>query len=87
MHVFREPIKVDLYQKTSIPHRCHLQSTMFPFQYAENHVQCYGSSTDPEVKASSGRPAATCRLLKLRSMILAVYVDIEDRNKPTFFLL
>jgi hypothetical protein len=60
---------------------------MFPFRRAENHVRGCGSSTDPEVKASSGRPAATCRLLKSRSVFLVVYVDIGHRNKPTFCLV
>jgi hypothetical protein len=52
---------------------------MFPFRCAENHVQGCGSSTDPEAKASSGRPAATCRLLKSRSVFPVVYADIGHR--------
>jgi hypothetical protein len=35
---------------------------MFPFRYAEIHELGYGSSRDPEVKASAERPGATCRL-------------------------
>ncbi len=60
--VFRGSIAVSLHQKTSTPHRYHLQSTMFPFRRVEIHVPGYGSSTDPEVTASSGRLAASCRL-------------------------
>jgi hypothetical protein len=60
---------------------------MFPFRRAENPVRGCGSSTDPEVKASSGRPDATRRLLKLRSVFLVVYVDTGHRNKPTFYLV
>jgi hypothetical protein len=59
---------------------------MFPFHRAEIHARGYGSSTDLEVKASSGRLAATCRLLKPRSVFL-VHVDFGDRNKPTFCLV
>jgi hypothetical protein len=39
------------------------QSTMLPFCGAEDHVRGYDSSRGPEVKASSGRPAATYRVL------------------------
>jgi hypothetical protein len=60
--VFREPIRENLHQKTSIPYKRHLQSTKFRFHHAEIHGRGYDSSTGPEVKASSGRPAATCRL-------------------------
>jgi hypothetical protein len=60
--VFRESITMSLHQKTSIPHRHHLQSTMFPFRRVDTHVPGYDSSRDPEVTASSGRPPATCRL-------------------------
>jgi hypothetical protein len=60
---------------------------MFPFRRAENHVRGCDSSKDPEVKASSARPAVTCRLLKSRSVFLVVYVDIEHKNKPTFCLV
>ena len=60
---------------------------MFPFRRAENHVQGCGSSMDPEVKASSGRHAATCRLFKSQSVFLVVYVKIEHRNRPTFCLV
>ena len=49
---------------------------MFPFRRADNHVQGCGSSRDPEVKASSGHPAATCRLLNARSVFPVVDVDI-----------
>jgi hypothetical protein len=60
--VFHGSIGVSLHQKTSIPHRHHLQSTMILFRRVETHVPCYGSSTDPEVTASSGRLVATGRL-------------------------
>ena len=53
---------------------------MFPFRRVEIHARGYDSSRGPEVKASSGRPAVTCRLLNLRSVFLAVYVDIGHRN-------
>jgi hypothetical protein len=53
---------------------------MFPFHYAENHVRCYDSSKGQEVKASSGRPAATCHLLKSRSVSPVVYVDMGIGN-------
>ena len=49
--------------KISIPHKRHFESTMFLFRHAEIHEQYYGSSTDPEVKATAGRPAAICHLL------------------------
>ncbi len=78
--VFRGSIRVNWNQKTSIPHKRHLQSTMFPFRYVENHAQGYDSSRGPEVKASSGRPAATCRLLKSSSVFPVVYVDIGYRK-------
>ena len=45
---------------------------MFRFRRAEIHAQGYGSSTGQQVKASSGRRAATCRLLKSRSVFLVV---------------
>ena len=60
---------------------------MFPFRRVENHERGCGSSTDPEVKASSGRPVATYHLLKCRLVFLLVYVVIEDKNKPTFRLV
>jgi hypothetical protein len=60
---------------------------MFPFRRAEIHVPGYGSSMDPEVKANSGRPAATCRLLKSSSAFLLIYVDIRHKNKLTFCLV
>jgi len=60
--VFHGSIRVSLHQKTSIPHRHRLQSTMFPFRRVETHGPGYGSSMDPEVTASSGRLAASCRL-------------------------
>ncbi len=59
---FHGSIRVSLHQKTSIPHRHHFQSTMLPFRRVETHVPGYGSSRDPEVTASSGRHAASCRL-------------------------
>ena len=74
--VFHEPTRVSLHQRTSIPHTSHLQPTMIPLRRAEIPGRGCGSSTDPEVKASSGRLVATCRLLKSRSVFLAVYVDI-----------
>ncbi len=49
---------------------------MFPFRYAENHVRGCDSSMGPEVKASSGRPAATRYLLKSRSVFSVVYANI-----------
>ena len=55
-----------MHQRTSIPHRCHLQPTMLPFHCAEIHGQGYDSSKGLEVKASSGPLAATCRLYKSR---------------------
>ena len=85
--VFREPIRENLNQKTSILHSCHFQSTMLPFRRAENHERGCGSSTDLEVKASFGHPAVTCRLLKSRSVSLVVYADVGDKNKPTFCLV
>ena len=53
---------------------------MFPFRYAENDVRGYDSSRGPEVKASRGRPAATCRLLKSRSVFPVAFVDIGYRK-------
>ena len=64
--VSHESIRVSLHQKTSILNNCHLQSTMFLFRRAGIHARGYGSSTDLEVKASSGRLAATYRLYKSR---------------------
>ena len=61
--VFHESIRVSLHQKISISHRRHLQPTMFRFRHDEIHARSNGSSTDLEVTASSGRLAATCRLL------------------------
>ena len=73
---------------TSILYWCHLQPTMLRFRRAEIYTRGCGSSMDPEVKASSVRPPATCRLLKSRSGFLVVYVDIgHSRNKHTFCLV
>jgi hypothetical protein len=85
--VFHGSITMNLHQKTSILRKCHLESTTSRFHHAEIHARGYDSSTDLEVKASSGRLAATYRLLKPRSVFLVVYVDIGDRNKPTFCLV
>ena len=60
--VFHGSIIVSLHQKTSIPHGCHLQPTIFRFRRAEIHAPGYDSSMDPVVIASSGRLAATCCL-------------------------
>ena len=62
-------------------------TTMFPFCRGENHVRGCGSSTDLEVKDSSGRSVATCRLLKSLSVFLVVHVDIGNSNKLTFCLV
>jgi hypothetical protein len=86
-NVFRESTRGNWNQKTSILRKRHLESTMSRFHHDEIHARGYDSSTDPEVKASFGRLAATCRLLKPRSVFLVVYVGIEDRNKPTFCLI
>ena len=58
---------------------------MFPFRCAEIHARGCGSSTDPEVKANSGRPAATCSLLKSRSVFLVVDVDTEHNGNTRTF--
>ena len=58
---------------------------MFQFCYDEKHMQGYDSSRGPEVKASSGRPAATRRLLK--SCVPVNYVDIGYRKEPTFCMV
>ena len=60
---------------------------MFPFRRAEIHAQGYGFSTDLEVKANSGRLAATRCLLKSLSEFPIVYVDTGHTNKPTFCLV
>ena len=85
--VSRESIRVKWNQRTSIRYKLHLESTMFPFRHAENLVRGYDSSRGPEVKASSGRPAAACPLLKSRSVSLVIYVDIGYKNRPTLCLV
>jgi hypothetical protein len=77
--VFHEPIKVNLNQKISIPHKSHLRSTTFRFHYAEIHEQGYDFSKDLEVKASSGRPVAPCHLQIGLSALIA-YENITDRK-------
>jgi hypothetical protein len=52
---------------------------MIQFRYVEIHVRGCGSSRDLEVKATSGRAAAICRL-KSGSVFPIVYADIGDRS-------
>jgi hypothetical protein len=87
--VSHESIRVNWNQKNSIRHKSHLQSTRFPFRYDERHVRGYDSSMDREVKASSGRPAVICRLLKSGSVFPVVYVDIGYGNnlRSAWFIL
>ena len=60
---------------------------MLRFRRAEIHVRGCGSSTDPEVKASYGRPSATCHLLRVALSIPDRLCGYRTENKPTFFLV
>jgi hypothetical protein len=78
--VFHESIRANYDQKTSIPHKCHTESTMFPFRQAGIYVRGCDFSRNLGVKASVEPLAVSCRLSKVALRFPVVHADIGGRQ-------